>query len=104
MFYGWEPLRDISRPYSLIAADYQNWRTAENVDRILTNKAMACIDELHPDFVFLYMVGTGGSGHDSGCLALLRDLRTQSAGALLAGEDSCDNAESMTEAYSFYAL
>ena len=69
MFYGWEPLRDISRPYSLIAADYQNWRTAENADRILTNKALACIDELHPDFVFLYRVDTDGSGHDSGWMS-----------------------------------
>ena len=69
MFFGWEPLRDISRPGSLMVADYQNWSSAENVDRILTNKALACIDELHPDFVFLYMVDTDGYGHDNGWMS-----------------------------------
>lgn len=70
MFYGWEPLRDISRPGSLIAADYQMAYTAENTDRILTEKALECIETLHPDFVFLYMVETDEKGgHDNGWMS-----------------------------------
>ena len=67
MFYGWEPLRDISRPGSLIVAEYQNAYSADNTDRILTEKALKVIDNLHPDFVFLYMVETDEKGgHDNG--------------------------------------
>ena len=67
MFYGWEPLRDVSRPGSLMVAEYQNAYSADNTDRILTEKALKVIDELHPDFVFLYMVETDEKGgHDNG--------------------------------------
>jgi len=70
MFYGWEPLRDISRPRSLIAADYQNVRSADNTDALLTEKALDCIRSLHPDFVFLYMVETDEKGgHDNGWMS-----------------------------------
>ena len=70
MFYGWEPLRDVSRPGSLIAAEYQNAYSADNTDRILTEKALKVIDELHPDFVFLYMVEIDEKGgHDNGWMS-----------------------------------
>lgn len=70
MFYGWEPLRDIARPGSLIAAGYQNAYSADNTDRILTDKALGYIDELHPDFVFLYIVETDEKGgHDNGWMS-----------------------------------
>ena len=70
MFYGWEPLRDISRPGSLIYADYQNAYSADNTDGILADKALACIHSLHPDFLFLYMVETDEKGgHDNGWMS-----------------------------------
>ena len=70
MFYGWEPLRDISRSASLIAAEYKNAYSADNTDRILTNKALDCINELKPNFVFLYMVETDEKGgHDNGWMS-----------------------------------
>ena len=70
MFYGWEPLRDISRPGSLIYADYQNAYSADNTDGLLTKKALKCIKELSPDFVFLYMVETDEKGgHDNGWMS-----------------------------------
>ena len=67
MFYGWEPLRDVARPGSLIYAGYQNAYSADNTDGLLTEKALVCIKELAPDFVFLYMVETDEKGgHDRG--------------------------------------
>ena len=70
MFYGWEPLRDISRPGSLIYADYQHSYSADNTDGILAEKAIACMKNLHPDFVFLYMVETDEKGgHDNGWMS-----------------------------------
>ena len=70
MFYGWEPLRDISRPGSLLAANYQNAYSADNTDALLTDKALDCIHSLKPDFVFLYMVETDEKGgHDNGWMS-----------------------------------
>ena len=70
MFYGWEPLRDVARPSSLIYAGYQNAYSADNTDKILTQKALDCIKELAPDFVFLYMVETDEKGgHDNGWMS-----------------------------------
>ena len=67
MFYGWEPLRDITRPGSLTWAEYINAYADEHTDGILTDKAIACIGKYRPDFVFLYMVETDEKGgHDSG--------------------------------------
>jgi len=67
MFYGWEPLRDITRPGSLTWAEYINAYADDHTDGILTDKALACIEKYRPDFVFLYMVETDEKGgHDSG--------------------------------------
>lgn len=67
MYYGWEPIRDVSRPASLKFAEYINAYTEESSDTSLTDKALARIRESKPDFVFLYMVETDEKGgHDSG--------------------------------------
>ncbi len=67
MYYGWEPLRDISRPGSLRYAEYVHSYAEDATDGILTDRALARIDKDHPDFVFLYMVETDEKGgHDSG--------------------------------------
>ena len=67
MYYGWEPLRDISRPGSLRYAEYIHSYAEDATDGILTDRALARIQKDHPDFVFLYMVETDEKGgHDSG--------------------------------------
>lgn len=67
MYYGWEPLRDVTRPESLTWATYINAYSDEHTDGMLTDRAIECIQKYHPDFVFLYMVETDEKGgHDSG--------------------------------------
>lgn len=67
MYYGWEPLRDISRPGSLRYAEYIHSYAADATDGLLTDRAIDRIQKSHPDFVFLYMVETDEKGgHDSG--------------------------------------
>lgn len=70
MYYGWEPLRDIGRPGSLIASDYINAYSFEHTDGMLTNRALDYIKLASPDFVFLYMVETDDKGgHDAGWMS-----------------------------------
>ena len=70
MYYGWEPLRDISRPGSLKAAEYINAYSFEHTDAMLTDSALAYIKKAKPDFVFLYMVETDEKGgHDCGWMS-----------------------------------
>ncbi|MBQ8080350.1 MAG: alkaline phosphatase family protein [Clostridia bacterium] len=67
MFYGWEPLRDVSRPGSLRYAEFIHSYSDEHTDALLTDRALACIRAHHSDFVFLYMVETDEKGgHDNG--------------------------------------
>ncbi|MBQ4259989.1 MAG: alkaline phosphatase family protein [Lachnospiraceae bacterium] len=67
MYYGWEPLRDVSRPGSLKFAEYINAYTEESADTSLTDSALARIRKSKPDFVFLYMVDTDEKGgHENG--------------------------------------
>ena len=70
MYYGWEPLRDVSRPESLRYSEYMWAYSQENTDRLLTESALACIKKDAPDFVFLYMVETDEKGgHDNGWMS-----------------------------------
>ncbi|MBR2950112.1 MAG: alkaline phosphatase family protein [Lachnospiraceae bacterium] len=67
MYYGWEPLRDVSRPESLKFSAYINAYTEESSDTSLTDMALYRIEKSKPDFVFLYMVETDEKGgHDNG--------------------------------------
>ncbi len=52
MFYGWEPLRDISRPGSLVAAEYMWSYSFEHTDGILTRKAIDYIKKRIPILFF----------------------------------------------------
>ena len=70
MYYGWEPLRDVSRPESLRAAQYMWAYSQDNTDRLLTDAALTYIKNEEPDFVFLYMVETDEKGgHDNGWMS-----------------------------------
>ena len=70
MFYGWEPLRDIALPGSLKFATYIGSYMKESSDTVLTDEAIRCIEENHPDLAFLYMAETDDKGgHDSGWMS-----------------------------------
>ena len=70
MYYGWEPLRDVARPESLMFSEYIHAYTGESVDTELTDSALARIGKNKPDFVFLYMVDTDEKGgHDNGWMS-----------------------------------
>lgn len=70
MFYGWEPLRDVSRPESLLTSEYVYTRSADHTDALLTDRALQAIERWEPDFVFLYMAETDEKGgHDSGWMS-----------------------------------
>lgn len=70
MYYGWEPLRDVSRPGTLRHARYIWAYSADNTDRLLTEAALQDIKKSAPDFVFLYMVETDEKGgHDNGWMS-----------------------------------
>lgn len=69
-YYGWENLRDISRPGSVKFTEYIQSYTEENSDRSLTESALKRIRKSNPDFVFLYMVETDEKGgHDNGWMS-----------------------------------
>lgn len=76
-FYGWEPLRDVAVPGTLMFARYVHCSCEESTDTSLTDAAAEIIDRHHPDFVFLYMAETDAEGHDSGWMseAYLRRVR-----------------------------
>ena len=70
MYYGWEPLRDVSRPGSLMESGYINAYSFEHTDAMLTDRALDYIALAKPDFVFLYMVETDEKGgHDNGWMS-----------------------------------
>ena len=70
MYYGWEPMRDVSRPGYLKHAEFIWAYSADNTDRMLTESALAYIQKQKPDFVFLYMVETDEKGgHDHGWMS-----------------------------------
>ena len=70
MYYGWEPLRDVSSPGMLRYAEYIGAYTEESSDTSLTDSALARIRKSKPDFVFLYMVETDEKGgHDCGWMS-----------------------------------
>lgn len=70
MYYGWEPIRDISRPGSLAHARFIKARAEDKTDRCLTETALSDIRAFSPDFVFLYMVETDEKGgHDHGWMS-----------------------------------
>ena len=70
MYYGWEPLRDVSKPGCLKHAEFIWAYSADHTDRLLTEAALTYIKKQKPDFVFLYMVETDEKGgHDNGWMS-----------------------------------
>ncbi len=70
MAYGWEPLRDIALPGSLVYAYYLNAYAEESSDTVLTDVADMFVSKYDPDLTFLYMVETDEKGgHDNGWMS-----------------------------------
>ena len=70
MYYGWEPLRDISQPKTLTYAEFIHARAEDDADTLLTDSALTRIAKSKPDFVFLYLVDTDEKGgHDNGWMS-----------------------------------
>ena len=70
MYYGWEPLRDIGQPKSLMRSGYICARGEDDTDNKLTELALKRIREDQPDFIFLYQVETDEKGgHDNGWMS-----------------------------------
>ena len=70
MYYGWEPLRDIGQPKSLMRSGYISARGEDDTDNKLTEMALKRIREDQPDFIFLYQVETDEKGgHDNGWMS-----------------------------------
>ena len=69
-FFGWEPLRDIARPLSLVTGAFRCARGADDTDTWLTDQAVAVLKADKPDFTFLYLVETDEKGgHDHGWMS-----------------------------------
>ena len=67
MYYGWQPLRDVSRPESLCFSEFIYAYSEESADTSLTESAISRIRKSDPDFTFLYLVDTDDKGgHDAG--------------------------------------
>ena len=69
MFYGWEPLRDVSRPDSLKFSIFSDGHAFENNNAFLTEQAIFYAKKHSPDFVFLYLLDTDSAGHDYGWMS-----------------------------------
>ena len=55
MFYGWQHMRDVCKPGNVMVSEYIYSRFTENVDTMLTDKALECVSMYKPDFVYLYL-------------------------------------------------
>lgn len=71
MFYNWEQLRDLTRPGSLAHSCFISYYTQgyELTNRMLTDRAIAYINEASPDFVFLYLGDVDEVGHKYGWMS-----------------------------------
>jgi len=69
MFYGWSPLRDVSRPTAIKFATLIDHDMTDDTDTLLTDEALVNIEKYRTDFVFLYMVETDAAGHNFGWMS-----------------------------------
>lgn len=71
-FYSWEPLRDLSRPGSLMYTKFYRGGSCsgyEQANHILTDDAITYLTENDTDFAFLYLGMTDAVGHDYGWMS-----------------------------------
>ena len=68
-FITWDELRDLCRPGKLDACDFLTCYNYEDVNEIITPRAIKYIEEQQPDFLFLYLADTDNTGHKYGWLS-----------------------------------
>ena len=71
MYYSWERLRDVAAPESLTVSEmirYQDFE-AQDEDKLITERALKGIEEVKPDFVFVYIGSTDSVGHKDGWMS-----------------------------------
>lgn len=68
-FITWDELRDLCRPGKLDACDFLSCYNYEDVNEIITPRAIKYIAEQQPDFLFLYLADTDNTGHKYGWLS-----------------------------------
>ena len=67
-FITWDQLRDLCRPGKLDACDFLSCYNYQDVNEIITPRAIQYINEQQPDFLFLYLADTDNTGHKYGWL------------------------------------
>lgn len=65
-FITWDELRDLCRPGKLDVCDFMSCYNYENVNQLITPRAIKYINEQQPDFLFLYLADTDNTGHAFG--------------------------------------
>lgn len=99
MYFGWEPLRDIGEPKSLMRSAYICARGEDDTDNKLTELALKRIREDQPDFIFLYQVETDEKGgHDNGWMseAYLQYINVAVENVKRVYEAACESYEDYT--------
>ena len=67
MFYAWEPIREVCRAGFQTYSEFAWAYSMESSDTYLTERALNCVREHEPDFIFLHLVETDEKGgHDHG--------------------------------------
>lgn len=71
MFYGWQQLRDISRPDSLVFSYFCSGKFIgrASMNNKITNAAIEYLTENETDFTFLYLGYTDWAGHQYGWMS-----------------------------------
>ena len=70
MFYGWQHMRDVCNPGTVMASEYVYSRFCDNADDYLTDRALAFAEKYKPDFLYLYLPETDDKGgHDCGWMS-----------------------------------
>lgn len=71
IFYGWEELRDVSRPGSLDFSYFSSSRVVgiSNLNNILTDAAIDHLNKGYTDFAFLYLGYSDSAGHKYGWMS-----------------------------------
>ncbi len=65
-FYNWEQLRDLARPGHLHTSMYTHIGRSERTDDTLTDACIKFVNDVQPDFTFLYLGETDEFGHAHG--------------------------------------
>ncbi|MBE7045294.1 MAG: hypothetical protein E7397_07165 [Ruminococcaceae bacterium] len=68
MIYDWEELRDLSRPGNMLINTFFSGKqmTFEKTAGMVGDASIRCIQQMQPDFIFIYMGWPDSAGHGHG--------------------------------------